>query len=47
MASTRRALAIAGVSLLPNSYALGIGEEDDRMLIHELVPVEDGEELPA
>ena len=48
MASARRALAITGVSLLPNSYALGIdkGEEGERMLIHELVPVEDGEGLP-
>lgn len=48
MASARRALAIAGISLLPNSYALGIDkdEEEERMLIHELVPVEDGEGLP-
>lgn len=48
MAFARRALAIAGVSLLPNSYALGIDkeEEEERMLIHELVPVEDDEGLP-
>jgi hypothetical protein len=34
---TWRALKIAGHSLLPNSYVIGIDEKSNTMLLHELV----------
>ncbi len=37
--TAKRALLIAGESLAPNSYVLGINEETGAMLIHELVEV--------
>ena len=36
-ARARRALAIAGVSVPPNSFALGIDEDRDELLVHQLV----------
>lgn len=37
-ASAREALTTAGISLLPNSYVIGIDREEELLLIHELVP---------
>ena len=36
-ARARRALAIAGISVPPNSFALGIDEDRDELLVHQLV----------
>ena len=42
---TRRLLLIGGRSVAPNSFALGIDEDRDVMLIHQLV-VNEGEAAP-
>jgi hypothetical protein len=39
-----RALTIAGHSLLPNSYVIGVDPESNTMLLHELVPNNDERE---
>ena len=36
-ARARRALAVLGVSVPPNSFVLGIDEDRDEMLVHQLV----------
>ncbi len=41
LAWTRRALVTAAVSLPPNSIVLGIDEDAQRLLVHELVPTRD------
>lgn len=39
---SRRALIVAGTSLAPNTFALGIDAERDVMVVHQLVPAERG-----
>jgi multisubunit Na+/H+ antiporter MnhE subunit len=42
-ADTRRVLQVWSHSLAPNSFALGIEPERDVMIIHQLVPAEEGD----
>jgi hypothetical protein len=37
-ARTRRALLLAGRSVAPNTFALGLDQEDGVMVVHQLVP---------
>lgn len=40
---TRRALLIGGTSLAPNTIALGIDAERNVMIVHRLVPADEGD----
>jgi hypothetical protein len=42
-ATTRRVLQVWKHSLAPNSFALGIEPERDIMIIHQLIPAEEGD----
>ncbi len=37
-ASARRALVILAISVSPNTYVMGIDEDADLMLVHQLIP---------
>jgi multisubunit Na+/H+ antiporter MnhE subunit len=37
-AATRRALVVPAISVSPNTYVVGIDEDHDLMLVHQLIP---------